>query len=307
MNFRADLHMHSLRSFDVNSDTRGKTVRALTDYIAKANTIGVFSVTEHDSFNRDYHKDCKYASQKGLILIPGVEIDVSVEGGYRDAELLAYFPPIFNSSNIRAKVRELMSAITVERKRCNRNLLERLVEMEELHSKVLKQQITSKAQIAELLVKPSYTFNNPCASKVDARAFIADYIDETLTRKKPDSNYIADWVRKLGGRTFVPHGKMMIKGREKISADGVIELAKVSGADGVECIYPYFSDGRTSLTDSDNMCEELLELTLKNDFLVSGGNDYHGDNGRSKVSKPGNLYLPEKYTKILLDELGHKY
>lgn len=98
----------------------------------------------------------------------------------------------------------------------------------------------------------------------------------------PDFKAAADLIKECGGLVFLPHIFEYKDNSQKI-LDFILDNYTI---DGIECYYTTFSEEQH---------KTLLNLCVKNNFLVSGGSDYHGQN-KPNVRMGigfGNLKIPD--------------
>jgi hypothetical protein len=99
----------------------------------------------------------------------------------------------------------------------------------------------------------------------------------------PSLENIYNTIKNAGGLVFIAH---IFNYGDK--ALGVLEhLTRNFKIDGIECYYSKFTNEQTNY---------LLELCKQNDYLISGGSDYHGDNKPDiKVGTgKGDLLIPNE-------------
>lgn len=98
----------------------------------------------------------------------------------------------------------------------------------------------------------------------------------------PDFKAAANLIKECGGIVFLPHIFEYKENSQKI-LDFILDNYTI---DGIECYYTTFSEEQH---------KTLINLCVKNNFLVSGGSDYHGQN-KPNVKMGigfGNLKIPD--------------
>lgn len=98
----------------------------------------------------------------------------------------------------------------------------------------------------------------------------------------PDFKTAVNLIKECGGLIFLPHIFEYKENSQKI-LDFILDNYTI---DGIECYYTTFSEEQH---------KTLLNLCVKNNFLVSGGSDYHGQN-KPNVKMGigfGNLKIPD--------------
>ena len=98
----------------------------------------------------------------------------------------------------------------------------------------------------------------------------------------PDFKTAVNLIKECGGLVFLPHIFEYKENSQKI-LDFILDNYTI---DGIECYYTTFSEEQH---------KTLLKLCVRNNFLVSGGSDYHGQNKPNvKIGIGfGNLKIPE--------------
>lgn len=98
----------------------------------------------------------------------------------------------------------------------------------------------------------------------------------------PTIDKVIDLIKSAGGLVFIPH--IFIYGENSMEFFNI--LTKNYKIDGIECYYSLFTNEQSKF---------LLDYCKKNNLLISGGSDYHGNNkpGISLGIGKGNLNIPE--------------
>lgn len=98
----------------------------------------------------------------------------------------------------------------------------------------------------------------------------------------PDFKTAVNLIKECGGLVFLPHIFEYKENSQKI-LDFILANYTI---DGIECYYTTFSEEQH---------KTLINLCVKNNFLISGGSDYHGQN-KPNVKMGigfGNLKIPD--------------
>ncbi|MEO0279368.1 MAG: PHP domain-containing protein [candidate division WOR-3 bacterium] len=247
-NFKIDLHTHTIFS---DGELSPK------DLILKAKREGVkvLGICDHDTLEVR-----NFIPETDLEVIIGTELSLS--DGERDIHLLIYFP------EPESELEKVL--INIRRVRFDRikKIIEKLknlgikIDLEEV---IEEKNIQSfgRPHIARILVKKGYVSSIDEAFELylgkDRPAYVPKF---KLTPKDG-----IELAIKSGGIPVIAH-----PGVENIDYDYLDYLKKL-GMKGVEVFYP----------DHDKEKEEYyLEYAIKNNLLITGGSDYHGDNHEGK-------------------------
>ena len=105
-----------------------------------------------------------------------------------------------------------------------------------------------------------------------------------MSRYYPSLDKIIAIIHKAGGLAFIAHIYEYTSINDKIEAlDNIIKKYNI---DGIECYYSTFADEQTQC---------LIEFCKRNELLISGGSDYHGESKKDiniGIGK-GNLEVPD--------------
>lgn len=243
----ADLHTHTSRSDGMLSPT---------DLVGKAADRGlrVLSVTDHDTVD-GVEAATRAAERRGLTLLPGVELSVTLNGS--ELHLLAYgFEPAH--SGLRSYLQEMQAA----RRRRAWKMVERLrthgleVEDEQLRSVIEDTAAAGRPHLASALVRAGHVSST------------GEAFDRYLGRDGP--GFVAKPEVPVADALTVVHeaggvGVLAHPGHWTSSAD--IRALCAAGLDGLEL---YHRSHGASLR------RYYRRLAESYDLLVTGGSDYHG-------------------------------
>lgn len=263
-----DLHIHSTHSDGSYS------VKEILE-LAEKNGVDALSITDHDSIGAYFELENidikKYYSGE---IMTGVELNCVHEG--MKIELLGYgFDYI--------KMNEWFDKeFSTEKTKLN---LQK--EVEYLYNKCLENNITINGDIIELydisygyptryiyneIVK--YSENNWLFERYDIKNSEDFYRICGGSKEFPlyinfdismhSAKEISDIIRKYGGKVFIAH----VYGYKGVNGNKLLEsLIKSNIIDGIEVFYVYFS--KEQINYLKNFCEQ-------NNYLISGGTDFHG-------------------------------
>lgn len=276
--YACDLHTHTTRS-----DGHLTPVESIDR--AAAMGLKVLAITDHDLIlPLEYQKDGRsikldeYAAQKGLQLLPGIEI--SCDTNNEDVHLIGFYcdwsSPEFE---------KLEKWVQISRTESYREIVRRLskagyqVDWEELLVYAGKENFPMgvlKKELYEYLADKGYV-----KDWKEGKKWIQSVPDFTVNREKPDPVDIIHLFHKTGGIVIQAHPFLVkehpyYKGKTMDRWDYIDMLVK-EGLDGIEACYTY---DKTSYTGT--LAKEEIETLVKKRYensgmFFSGGSDFHGD------------------------------
>jgi 3',5'-nucleoside bisphosphate phosphatase len=253
MDFKADLHIHS-----IYSDGDKTSFQILK--IAKEKNISAISITDHDTIDAYTSDFFKEAKSLDIQIVVGVEIssqlkDVSIH-------ILAYDFDLDNR-----EFKDFLQDVRKKRDERNKKILQKLsnkniyISFQELLDFAKKEGISQttigRVHIAKLMVAKGYvnTFE---------RAFL-DYIkdgaDCFVLGDRFSVKEVIEKIQKAKGLAVLAHPSF-IKSKNLIK-----ELLKHE-FDGIEVYY-----GNLHLFEE----KKFLQIARDNDLLITAGSDFHGD------------------------------
>ena len=122
---------------------------------------------------------------------------------------------------------------------------------------------------------PHLFYRECCCSKSDPF-----YVDETL--QIPDINEVIEIITKAGGKSFLAH---LYEYPIESYGSFIERLVNDTNIDGLECYQAFFSNEQIDF---------LINFCHKNNLLISGGTDFHGEfkpNNKLGIGQ-GNLKIP---------------
>lgn len=246
--FRADLHCHSTCSDGSLSPTQ------LVELAAEAGLTGL-AITDHDNIDA-FKKAEKIAGEKGIKLIPGVELSTSHK--QESVHILGY---AFNVDDPGLKAF------------CNQHQERRLQRVVKILA-LLKEngihitdndikeaaggEITSIARphVAMAMVKKGYVKD----LKEAFHRFLGDNKICFIPGGMPSSEESIAIIHRAGGFAVLAHPHLLAKQR---TARHVAAL----GCDGIECFYAKMP------RDSE---QKWINLANEKNLMITGGSDFHG-------------------------------
>ncbi|MCY7360568.1 MAG: PHP domain-containing protein, partial [Ignavibacteria bacterium] len=218
---KADLHTHT------NYSDGNFTPHQLIDLALKAG-LSVISITDHDNVN-GLNEAVNYGNEKGLQIIPGVEISADLNG--QEIHILGYFIDYNNN-----KFLEFLSSLRQNRILRNEKIVEKL---NELGSKINFESIMGKVSADTSIGRPHI------AMELNEEGFVSSYYDAFIKyigdgkpafikKPNPSSVDVIKMISDVGGLSFIAHPGRIV--RDKL----LLELIG-QGLDGIEIIHPSHS------------------------------------------------------------------
>lgn len=251
-----DLHTHSVHSDGTSS------VEELVTQAARLHLAG-YALTDHDTIEGQ-EEAIDLGKQHDVPLVTGLE--VSAVHKEHSLHILAY--GFDHRSNT---FQTWLERLQQGRNKRNRTIIEKLrklgldVSHDELDS-ISDQGQTGRPHIARLLLKKKIVSNLDQAFR--------RYLGRDKPAWAPRFTYTAQEtiaaIHMAGGLAVLAHPGLLDSGM-KLQTTLITELAAY-GLDGIETYYP---------SHSSKMQSFLMRLAGKNNLVMTGGSDYHGDN------KPG--------------------
>jgi predicted metal-dependent phosphoesterase TrpH len=244
---KADLHTHTTAS-------DGACSPAELIELAFAKKLEAISITDHDTL-KGYDAAESLASERGLKLIPGVEITTIIDT--KEVHILAYgFDPANDS------IRNLMRS----QRKARNNRMEQIVhQLKKQGVDISIDEVKAEARMGNLgrphLAK--VMVNKKIVASI-GEAFIRYISSEKLTDLEinyASFDHVVKNVREAGGATVLAHPVVY-------SSDSMIESLIDAGLDGIECIHP---------SHNYDAQKKYTSIAEKRGLLVTGGSDFHGN------------------------------
>lgn len=276
-----DLHVHSNKSDGTLSPWE------VIDLAVKGN-ISVIALTDHDTIDGiDEAKTATIeAKSKGdsITLVAGVELSVSYKN--KDIHVLGLFLDTNNSNLIKTlddarKKREERNKKMAEnfRKSGIPITLEKLQEYEE-------NAVITRAHFAMFLVEKGYARTSQEAFKT----YLSKSSPYYVSRESFSPKEAIDLIHDANGLSFIAHPYLYDFNLEQI--EEMVSDFSDMGIDGIEALYSLNTPKEE---------EVMIGIARKNNLLISGGSDFHGETKpyiKLGIGK-GNLKIPyEIYQKL---------
>jgi hypothetical protein len=257
-----DLHLHTTASDGLCQPS------VMVDMAWRAG-IRTMSVTDHDTVAALPEVE-RAATASGITFVPGIEITAVHQS--RDVHVLGYFIDRDDASLARFLERQ-----RADRIRRASAMADRLAEMgkpidrEKLLASRTGGRSLGRPMVAQALVKAGHV--------ADTRQAFDELIGEGkpafVARSGPNPAEVVGIIARAGGLSALAHPGLLRRD----------DLIPGLAAAGLTALEAYHSDHDFSIT------EHYLALAERHGLAVSGGSDYHGDEGRRKAAF-GKVGLP---------------
>ena len=290
-----DLHIHTTYSDGADS---------LIEVLKKAEDLKLeyISITDHDTCEAyEELEKIDYKKYYTGIIIPGIEIKcaygnrlIEVLGYNIDTKIMNDYMREYHKTHSKEILQQKYFDILYDRCLEMGLTLSNKSEMEfnPAHDwasvtiyKEIKTHEENKEKLPEDLWEDFTTFSKKYCGNTDFKLFI-DKSKDYLTVQEA-----VDIIKKSGGLVFLPHVFIYKWAEDKNKLlDDLVEKYDV---DGIECMHSEFSE---------EQIQYLIGFCKRNNLLISGGTDYHGDNKpdiKLGIGK-GNLKVPDSSNRIYL-------
>jgi len=275
----ADLHLHT-----VASDGTDTVQQRVED--AKKSGLKCIAITDHDIVSKELGKQ-RFRTKNGVEVITGAEIKSEIKG--TKIEILGYFLDPTD---------QLLQSLVKKNKEYRRERMKKMIKkvntilnsdigFDELRSKVNGN--VGRPHLAQELV------DNGLAKTQNEvfQKYIGTDCECYVSTQKIDAKKVIRTIHQNGGVTVLAHPGRNL---DKQNAGMIVEELIGMGLDGIEVAYTYrhkIQDGY-KINFTEVYSSELAE---KNDLLISGGSDCHGQN--SNKYNIGKIKLPYRRVKEL--------
>jgi predicted metal-dependent phosphoesterase TrpH len=248
----ADLHIHSHFSDGTNSP------KELIE-IAKRNGVRTLAISDHDTVD-GIKEALEAAVINGIKVIPAVEISTSIEGVR--IHILGY-----NIDCSNCNLNKYLKSMSIARTENTRNMLEKLNSLRLLDYSWtnVEKHNSNKSWICSLDVFESMRLDGYFQHRSEWK----DFYYKCFSKNSPaylnlegfNAKSAIEVIMKAGGVPVVAHPKL-------IGDDTQLDNLVHYGLKGIEVYYPAHSE-------SERM--KYNDYATRNDLLVTGGTDWHGD------------------------------
>lgn len=273
--FKADLHIHS------NYSDGTKTERQIF-HLAKQAGLSLISITDHDCLGAG-GKNYELSKEFGVKYIHGIEIS-------------AYDSHRGNKCHIIGlgfeRTPSLISFIEEIEKRRHNNTLEKLHKLQKLGYEITEQEIKSQgprgAYFKQHLMKV-------LIEKGHAKTLYGEFYQKMFKSAGPLSGDIEyppatqaiRLIKEAGGIPVLAHPT-------QYGSLPYLSECVEAGLMGIEAFHH-------SISPADHA--EILKLAKKHGLLISGGSDYHGENGETLL---GEYFTTHQYSAELFTEIENR-
>ena len=279
-----DFHVHT------NASDGEKTPIELIN-LAISKNIKAIAITDHDTVD-GLEIAVNYSKGKDIIIIPGIELDVTVQKG--QMHILGLFID-YNNKEFKDKLLNIKQS----REKRNNKIIEELnkmgfeISLEEL-KKVSGGQTIGKPHFAKVFLNKGYiNTKNEMFDKYFNKPPLSNLKKATYTAQQ-----IISIIKKANGLAILAHPQNL-KLEDKDLIDKIKEL-KTYGLDGIECYH------------SEQTKEEMIKFRKIADDLnlvITKGTDYHGPIVKSNIDLDtgiNNNLIVDDEEKILENLLKYK-
>ena len=276
-----DLHLHT------NHSDGSLSPEELVDLLQ---TFGVstFAITDHDTVSAVKQAE-RYASSKGMRLIPGVELSIDYPlPATAHLHLLGLFIDIENSS-----LNEALHKLRMEREKRAALIIKKLNELglqlnQQSLQNISRQESIGRPHIARMLLK-----NGVVQSVGEAfQKYIGRNGPAYVPKKKFNLSEAITLIHRADGLAIVAH-PISLGAESPAQILSRLDELLAYGIDGLEAYYSGHSEQLTQV---------LLEYARQHGLAVSGGSDFHGEAKKEiqPVIGRGNLSIPDEIVPELL-------
>lgn len=269
---RCDLHLHTTKSDGIYSP------RELV-YFLYSKGIKLISITDHDSIEAIEESSIE-CEKLGMELIPGIELSADHNG--EEVHVLGYF--------IDTKSNALSDYLTIFREARKERFLKMVEKLYSLGVDVKvdisgfeDEKSIGRPHLAREMVKQGYV-----SSMEEAFAkYLGDQGPAYVEKFKISVKEAIDIIHESGGVAVLAHPGLLKK------MEDVINLSILSGIDGIEVFHP---------KNPKYVEEQLYEVAFKNNLIITGGTDFHGDPESSEYINWFELYcsIEDKKIRVVL-------
>jgi predicted metal-dependent phosphoesterase TrpH len=248
----ADLHIHSNYSDGTN------TPKELIE-IAKRNNVSTLALSDHDSVD-GIREALKEAAINGIKVIPAVELSTSIDGVR--IHILGYNIDC-NNHNLKKYLKSMSDARTQNTKLVLEKL--NMLRLLDYSWRDVEKHKAYKSWICSLDVFEAMRLDGLFQHRSEWKEFYYRYFSKNspayMDMEGFTSKSAIEAVLDAGGVPVVAHPKL-------IGNDAQLDYLVRYGLRGIEVYYPAHNDGERT---------KYNEFAKKNNLVVTGGTDWHGD------------------------------
>jgi len=270
MNIKVDLHMHSTASDGKLSPTE------LVDWAIKKGMKGI-AITDHEVVGGS-KEAVLYAKNKGIEIIPGVEIGTDEEElELYDVHIVGLFLDLENERLVELS-KKLMEAREVQKK-------EMIEKLNGLGYDVTFDELKKEAG--------GINYGRPHLARILMRRYdefekIGDVFDKLLGYKGKAS--VRQWKESMKKTIEIIHGAggIAILAHPMLydDFDKVIDRFVECGGDGIEVDY-YYGNRQVDDGEVEGMISRARDIAKGKGLVISGGGDFHSFDGGFEIGDYG--------------------
>ncbi len=290
-----DLHMHT------NKSDGALSPKELIDEAIK-NNVKIISITDHDNIDSYTEDLIEYARNKGIILIPGVEITANAKRC--EIHVLGYN---FDLNN------KLLHECFVNLKKVRLNYLyevvknlnklgyivniEKLKQVNAITKAHISDDIIHNKENEDLLIK---TFNHIPNRGEFIELIMNEECPAYVKRESISAKDAINIIKQAGGKAIIAH-PVAYAHEDNMSDDELLEIINEIKPDGIEANYLYVDRNNNRFDE----CEKWNKFAKKNNLIVTIGSDFHKkDNIRPEIGFINwNINISEECIKNIYDNI----
>ena len=249
----------------------------------------IFSITDHDALEGTKIA-YELASEFSFLYLTGIELSAKHKG--LKTEILGY-----NLDTNKSKISKKLKFVQEARKRRILKILNKLsdiglkLSIEDINNQVGAGSSPGRPHFARALIGKNYV------QSVDEafRMYLGEGKPGYVPREKFEPKEAIELIHAVNGIAVLPH-PLLIEIENFIKLEDYLDTLLSWGLDGIEIFYNY-EHVSPSIPEKRRKegTEMLRKYCKKNDLLITGGSDFHGDKVRL-----GEVYVPERIIESLL-------
>lgn len=290
-----DLHMHT------NKSDGALSPKELIDEAIK-NNVKIISITDHD--NIDCYTDdlIEYARNKGIVLIPGVEItsnakrcEIHILGYNFDLNNKPLQECFVNLKKVRfnyleevaKKLNQLGYIVNIEKLKHVNAITKAHISDDIIHNK----------ENEDLLIK---SFNHIPNRGEFIELIMNEECPAYVKRESISAKDAINIIKQAGGKAIIAH-PVAYAHEDNMSDDELLEIINEINPDGIEANYLYVDRNNNRFDE----CKKWNKFAKKNNLIVTIGSDFHKkDNIRPEIGFINwNINISEECIKNIYDNI----
>lgn len=246
-----DLHVHSNKS-----DGTFTPSELVTMAIEK--NLTALALTDHDTTD-GLEELANAAAGKPLAVVPGIELSTEYEG--KDIHIVGLFIDP-TQSDFRAHLKAFVESRDDRNRKMCANLQEAGISISyEALQEANPGSVITRAHYGTWLLE-----HGVVSSVADAFSkYLGDHTPYFVPREKVTPQQAVSLIQKAGGLAILAHPILYRMSRERL--DILVRRLKEVGLTGIEAIYATYNSREEN---------QIRQLAIKYDLLLSGGSDFHG-------------------------------